>query len=520
MTTPLTGDSLALQELLAGRYSIERELGRGGMGIVLLARDVALDRLVAIKVLPPEMASVAEIRDRFLSEARTAAGLSHPHIVPIHSVEDRGRFVFFVMGYVDGETLRQRVERAGPLSPRHAAKLMQEVAWALAYAHERGIVHRDVKPDNIMLERDGDRVIVMDFGIATVGPQRPSAEVVGTARYMSPEQASGEMVDGRSDLYSLGATFFYALAGRAPFEARTVPALLAKHVAEPPPSLPVLRTEVPAKLAEIVHRCLAKAREDRFPSGDDLAKALGDVRGREMRAPPLVRSFVRNAQVSTMVVFALLIGGSGGGAGGHVAVNWLAVVMVVQLGAVGRRLLKEGYAFPDIQAALRAEAQLQEEELDATGQRKLMRRINSMWYKLWSGRFGRWFFRMAGLGLADRAYSVIPSADHTEMVLGRQVTRAFEELPREQRERAADLPAVVERLENRAEALRARGRTGPELTNTVAALERVRLALLQLRAGAGSVEDLTRYLEAAKAVGRDVDRHVEARREADAALRP
>lgn len=520
MTTALTGDFLALQDLLAGRYSIERELGRGGMGIVLLARDVALDRLVAIKVLPPEMASVAEIRDRFLSEARTAAGLSHPHIVPIHSVEDRGRFVFFVMGYVDGDTLRQRVERAGPLSPRHAAKVMQEVAWALAYAHERGIVHRDVKPDNIMLERDGDRAIVMDFGIATVGPQRPSAEVVGTARYMSPEQASGETVDRRSDLYSLGATFFYALAGRAPFEARTVPALLAKHVAEPPPSLPVLRAEVPAKLAEIVHRCLAKAPADRFPSGDELAKALGDVRGREMRAPPLVRSFVRNAQVSTMVVFALLIGGSGGGGGANVAVNWLAVVMVVQLGAVGRRLLKEGYAFPDIQAALRAEAQLQEEELDATGQRKLMRRINSMWYRLWSGRFGRWFFRMAGLGLADRAYSVIPSADHTELVLGRQVTRAFEELPREQRERAGELPAVVERLENRAEALRARGHTGPELTNTVAALERVRLAVLQLRAGAGSVEDLTRYLEAAKAVGRDVDRHVEARREVDAALRP
>jgi serine/threonine-protein kinase len=520
MTTPITGEFLALQEILAGRYSIERELGRGGMGIVLLARDVALDRLVAIKLLPPELASVDEVRDRFLSEARTAAGLSHPHIVPIHSVDDRGRFVFFVMGYVDGETLRQRVERAGPLSPRLAAKVMQEVAWALAYAHERGIVHRDIKPDNIMLERDGDRAIVMDFGIATVGPQRPSNEVTGTARYMSPEQASGERLDRRSDLYSLGATFFYALAGRAPFEARSVPALLAKHVAEPPPSLPALRREVPARFAEIVDRCLAKAPEDRFPSGDELAKALGDVRGREMRAPPLVRSFVRNAQVTTMVVFALLIGGSGGGGGGgvNVAVNWLAVVMVVQLGAVGRRLLKEGYAFPDIQAALRAEAQLQEEELDATGQKKLMRRINSMWYKLWSGRFGRWFFRMAGLGLSERAYSVVPSADHTELVLGRQVTRAFEELPRAQRERATDLPAVVERLEERAEALRARGQTGPELTNTVAALERVRLAVLQLRAGAGSVEDLTRYLEAAKALGEEVDRRVEARREVDAAL--
>jgi len=520
MTTTITGEFLALQELLAGRYSIERELGRGGMGIVLLARDVALDRLVAIKVLPPELAVVPEVRERFLREARTAAGLSHPHIVPIHSVEEQGPFVFFAMGYVDGESLRERVERVGPLSPRQAAKVMQEVAWALAYAHERGVVHRDVKPDNIMLERDGDRAVVMDFGIATVGPQRPTTEVTGTARYMSPEQASGEMVDRRSDLYSLGATFFYALAGRAPFEAHSVPALLAKHVAEPPPSLPTLRAEVPVRLAEIVDRCLAKAPSDRFPSGDELAKALGDVRGREMRAPPLVRSFVRNAQVTTMVVFALLIGGSGGGGGEgiNVAVNWLAVVMVAQLGAVGRRLLKEGYAFPDIQAALRAEAQLQEEELDATGQKKFMRRINSMWYKLWSGRFGRWFFRMAGLGLAEPAYAVVPSTDHTELVLGRQVTQAFDELPRSQRDRVAQLPAVVERLEQRAEALRARGRTGPELTNTVAALERVRLAVLQLRAGAGSVEDLTRYLAAAKAVGEEVDRQLEARREVDAVI--
>jgi len=522
MTAPITAEFLALQEILAGRYSIERELGRGGMGVVLLARDVALDRLVAIKVLPPEMASVAEIRQRFLSEARTAAGLSHPHIVPIHGVEEHGRFVFFVMGYVDGETLRERVERTGPLSPRQAAKLMQEVAWALAYAHERGIVHRDIKPDNIMLERDGDRALVTDFGIATVGPQRPTAEVVGTARYMSPEQASGEILDGRSDLYSLGATCFYALAGRAPFEAATVPALMAKHVAEAPPSLPALRAEVPARLAEIVDRCLAKAPADRFPSGDELAKALGDVRGREMRAPPLVRSFVRNAQVSTMVIFALLIGGSGIGStqGGNLAINWLAIVMVVQLGAVGRRLLKEGYAFPDIQAALRAEMQVQEEEFDITGQKKLMRRINSIWYKLWSGGFGRWFFTMAGVGLTERAYAVIPSTDHTELVLGRQVTRAFEELPRAQRDRAADLPEVVERLEARAEALRARGRTGPELTNTVAALERVRLAVLQLRAGAGSVEDLTRHLQAAKRVGEEVDRQVAARREVEAVLRP
>src|SRR5512140_643033 len=164
MDTPApTAELLALQQLLAGRYSIERELGRGGMGIVLLARDVALDRLVAIKLLPPHLAAMPDARDRFLREARTAAGLSHPNIVPIHAVEQLGDLVFFVMGYVDGETLRERVERTGPLSPRVAAKVLQEVGWALAYAHQRGVIHRDIKPDNIMIERATDRALLADF---------------------------------------------------------------------------------------------------------------------------------------------------------------------------------------------------------------------------------------------------------------------------------------------------------------------------------------------------------------------
>lgn len=141
-----------------------------------------------------------------------------------------------------------------------------------------------------------------------------------------------------------------------------------------------------------------------------------------------------------------------------------------------------------------------------------------MWYKLWSGKGGRWFFKMAGLGLTPPEHAVVPSTDHTELVLGRQVTQVFEQLPREQRDRVPELPAVVERLEGRAEALRARGRTGPELINTVAALERVRLAVLRLRAGAGSIEDLTGYLEAARAVGEEVDRQVEARDEVRSVL--
>ena len=338
MSTTVSPEFLALQEALAGRYSIERELGRGGMGIVLLARDVALDRLVAIKMLPTALAADSALRQRFIREARTAAGLSHPNIVPIHIVEEHGDLVFFVMGFVDGETLRERVERNGPLTPRATMRLVQEVAWALAHAHQRGIVHRDIKPDNILIERASDRSMVTDFGIAwaTAGEGPGSeGEVVGTARYMSPEQACGEPVDARSDLYSLGATAFYALTGRSPFTATNVPALLAKHVSEPPPEVSTVRPEVPAKLATLVHRCLEKNPDDRFPSGDELAKAVSDARGRELRAPPLVRSFLRNAEVSTAVILAIAVaGGSVEVGAGSASVNLLPYILLDQLGGI------------------------------------------------------------------------------------------------------------------------------------------------------------------------------------------
>src|SRR5262247_2764655 len=185
---------LALQETVAGRYFIERELGRGGMGVVYLARDVALDRLVAIKLLPPELAATSELRARFIREARTAAQLSHPHIVPIHAVEEHASIVLFVMGYVDGETLGERVRRTGPLPPGDAMRIMQEVAWGLAHAHARGVVHRDVKPDNILLDRETGRAMVTDFGIARASEAHTPAggTVIGTPQYMSPEQARGE----------------------------------------------------------------------------------------------------------------------------------------------------------------------------------------------------------------------------------------------------------------------------------------------------------------------------------------
>ena len=481
MSASIRTEFLALQELLAGRYSIERELGRGGMGIVLLARDVALDRPVAIKLLPPHLATQPAERDRFLQEARTAAGLAHPNIVPIHLVEARGELVFFVMGFVDGETLRDRVERAGPLPPRLAMKLLQEVAWALGYAHQRGVIHRDVKPDNIMIERATERALVTDFGIAlgTRAAESAGGPVVGTARFMSPEQACGEPVDARSDLYSLGATFFYALTGRAPFEGTNLPAILTKHVYETAPLVQTLRPELPAKLAAVVDRLLRKAPAERFQTGDDLARVAGEVRGRDFRAPPLVRAFVRNAQVSTMVLLALALAGKGAGV--------IGAILVFQLVVVARRLLKDGYAFGDIRAALLAEAQVQQEEAEVIKQRRLFRRLDSLWYRVWAGRAGRSFFRLAGVGLKATARPALPSVERTELVLGRSALSAYKALPEGERRQARDLPGVVGRLETGAEALRGRGDTGESLTEAVAALERLRLALVKRQSGVGSL---------------------------------
>jgi serine/threonine-protein kinase len=200
-----------VDRVLSAQYELDREIGRGGMGIVYRAKDRRLKRQVAIKLLPPELAFRSEIRSRFLREAETAAQLSHPNIVPIYSVDEREGLVYFVMALVEGENLAQILHTRGRFAPDDTRRILHDVAEALAYAHERGVVHRDIKPDNILLDQDDGRVMVTDFGIARAVSEGADARLtatgmaIGTPAYMSPEQSLGEReVDGRSDLYSLG----------------------------------------------------------------------------------------------------------------------------------------------------------------------------------------------------------------------------------------------------------------------------------------------------------------------------
>jgi serine/threonine-protein kinase len=294
--TQPSGEFLELQAALAGEYSLQRELGRGGMGIVYLARDVQLDRDVAIKVLPAHLARTVESRERFVREARTAAGLSHPHIVPIHRVGEAGGFVFFVMSYVEGETLGERLRTRGPLPPADATRVLREVAWALAYAHGRGIVHRDVKPDNILLEAGTGRALVTDFGIAHggahAGPATDPGMIVGTAHFMSPEQAANEPVDGRSDLYGLGVVGYLAVSGRLPFEAPSLPALLVRQATEMPAGVLRVAPGLPPALAAAIDRCLDRNPAGRFPDGEALAAALAPAPDARRALPSALRAWL------------------------------------------------------------------------------------------------------------------------------------------------------------------------------------------------------------------------------------
>src|SRR4051812_40203368 len=274
-------DSIRAQ--LSGRYSIEKELGRGGMGAVYLARDLRLDRLVALKILPPEFASQPALRERFLRETRTAASFSHPNIVPVYSIEETPDYLAYAMAFVEGESLAERVKRSGPLPVRETVKLLQDTGYALAYAHGRGVVHRDIKPDNIMIERGSGRALVMDFGISrTISAPAPGStqgltrvgEVIGTPEYMSPEQATGDNIDGRSDLYSLGLTAHFALTGRPAITGDTTGRVLARQITEKLPSMRSVREDVPEELGAAIDRCVQKDPDERFQTAEALVDTL------------------------------------------------------------------------------------------------------------------------------------------------------------------------------------------------------------------------------------------------------
>jgi len=384
---------LDFQGAVAGRYSLERELGRGGMGVVYLAREVRLDRPVAIKLLPPSMTSDPRLRERFLREARTAAKLSHPNVIPIHAVEEIGEFVFFAMAYVEGETLTERVRRRGPLAPSDGSRVLRDVAWALAYAHTQGVIHRDVKPDNILLENTG-RVLVADFGIAGVVADAAglnTGEIVGTPEFMSPEQALGETVDARSDLYSLGVVGYFALSGQLPFVAENATDVLAKQVTEPAAPLVSVAPLVPRRMAQAIDRCLAKEPDERPEGPAVLAEQLSHALEQRRELPVALRAFVKHdARLDGSGVllypFAMLLATPLVGFWtGSVAMGFATLVSgytLVPLGVLinrARRLMNAGFGHQDIGVAFKAEIERSREEraygLGQGGKPSLLERI-------------------------------------------------------------------------------------------------------------------------------------------------
>jgi serine/threonine-protein kinase len=266
-------------EHLGAQYQIVREIGRGGMGVVFLARDIALHRLVAIKVLRYEFASSEDHRERFRREARMTARLSHPNIVPLHSFGEVGEFTYIVMKYVHGMSLAERMRREKRLPPAEVQRILRDLALALDSAHRDGVIHRDLKAENILLEGASGHAMLTDFGVAlqrSLDPVRAeAAHAFGTPHYMSPEQAAGELdIDGRSDVYSLGVLGFYMLTGRLPFEAISFEGLAAKHIAEPAKPVASLAPKAPEALCAAIDRCLSKDRDDRFQDAAELAAAM------------------------------------------------------------------------------------------------------------------------------------------------------------------------------------------------------------------------------------------------------
>jgi len=280
-SAPQRGDALrdALRQATLGDYEIMAELGRGGMATVFLAHDIALGRKVAIKVMSPQLFSGEGMAERFKREARTAAQLSHPHIIPIYSVQESGDLLFFVMKFIEGRPLDSIIREVGPLPIPMVRTILTQVGGALGYAHKRGVIHRDIKPANIMLDADG-WAIVTDFGIAKVKETQGltvTGATVGTPSYMSPEQCAAQELTGATDQYSLGVVAYEMLSGKLPFTAESVMAVMYAHFNQPPRPVVQVRPDVPMDLASTVMRMLEKDPAQRFPTMEAATSAMGSV---------------------------------------------------------------------------------------------------------------------------------------------------------------------------------------------------------------------------------------------------
>ena len=274
---PVEALKARLQRLVHGKYEVGRLLGKGGMGAVFLAQDLTLEREVAIKVLPPDFSTDPQVIKRFQQEAKTAAKLDHPNIIPIYRVESDDGLNYFVMKYISGTSLEDLLDSKEPITDDYIQRILWEAACALGHAHSRGVVHRDVKPANIMFDHDG-RVMLTDFGISkalqSAGGLTGTGMIIGTPHYMAPEQAKGQPVDGRADQYSLGVVGYRLLAGALPFSGDSVHTILYKHIFEEAPRLSGLRQTAPKDLTDAIQRALSKEPAQRFSTMEEFATAL------------------------------------------------------------------------------------------------------------------------------------------------------------------------------------------------------------------------------------------------------
>lgn len=339
-----------LKSALEGKYEIERELGHGGMATVYLANDSKHQRQVAIKVLRPDLAAALG-PERFLREIRIAANLNHPHILALFDSGEAEGFLYYVMPYIKGHTLRDRIDKEGELPINEAVRLIREVADALAFAHSQGVVHRDIKPDNVMLT--GNHAIVADFGIAKAVSEATGRDklttagvALGTPAYMSPEQATADPhVDHRADIYALGAMAYELLSGRTPFTGATPQSILAAHVTQEVESVRKYRDQVPVGLDSVIMKCLAKKPADRWQTADEIiphleavgtsSAGLTPTETRPIEAVPAAAGISRRVWLGSIGAVVLGAAGVGGfmmqGTGGPEAIEKIAVLPFLDL---------------------------------------------------------------------------------------------------------------------------------------------------------------------------------------------